>query len=147
MNKTILQRILNYCSYRERSENEVRKKIIQMGIACEEDIENMVNYLKEIQLLSNNRFLETYIRGKIRIKKWGPLKILSRLVPMGFEQEIIMKILSNYNDEIKANCKKIMEQQKIRHTSESGKQQMKIMRYLYGKGYPKEIIEQVTSES
>ena len=81
-----LKKLQRYCAYQDRCHQEVRTKLLDLGIygdALEEIIADLVtdNFLNE------ERFACSYARGKFRIKKWGKVRI---------RQELKLKKISAY---------------------------------------------------
>ena len=73
-----LQKAESYCSYQERSQQEVRDKIYSWGL-LRNDVENILSTLITSGFLKEERFASAFTRGKFRIKKWGRNKIREAL--------------------------------------------------------------------
>ncbi len=72
--ETIIKKITRWCAYQERSEYETVQKLISLGID-NKIIEQIIQYLKEENYLNEQRFVNTFINGKMHSKKWGIEKI------------------------------------------------------------------------
>lgn len=92
--KTALQKAEAYCAYQERSQYEVRGKLISLGIYYEE-LENIISQLIETDFLNEERFSNTYARGKLRMKSWGKNKIKQGLKLKQVSVPLIKKALQN----------------------------------------------------
>ena len=72
------RKVESYCAYQERSQQEVRDKLFELGLHLV-DVENIICYLIEENFLNEERFAKAYALGKFRIKGWGKIKITQGL--------------------------------------------------------------------
>ncbi len=77
-----LGKLKHYCAYQERCHKEVRYKLVALGMRGS-DIEEIMDELIGEGYLDETRYARSYARGKLRIKKWGWLKIKRSLQVMG----------------------------------------------------------------
>src|ERR1700682_4185537 len=63
-----------YCTYQERTQQEVRNKLYKLGLH-KTDVENTIDLLISYNFLNEELFAVTFAGGKFRIKKWGRIKI------------------------------------------------------------------------
>lgn len=136
----------NYCIYQDRCHKEVEEKLFKMGMipqACEV----IILHLLEHNFLNEERFAQSFARGKFRIKKYGKVRIT---------QELKFRKISAYN--IKTALKEIDEEeyievledlatQKWNNTKESNyyKKKKKVNDYLLRKGYESNLIYETLS--
>jgi len=73
-----LKKLQHYCAYQDRCHSEVRTKLINLKIYGD-DLERIITDLIADNFLNEERFAQSYARGKHRIKKWGRYKITSHL--------------------------------------------------------------------
>lgn len=73
-NDEALIKLQHYCAYQERCHQEVRKKLIDLGIYGD-DLENIICDLIEDRFLNEQRYADLYAGSKFRQKKWGKQKI------------------------------------------------------------------------
>lgn len=73
-----LKKLQHYCAYQDRCHSEVRTKLISIKVYGDE-LERIMTDLIEEDFLNEERFAQSYVRGKFRIKKWGRYKILKGL--------------------------------------------------------------------
>jgi len=106
--KEATERIQSYCAIQDRCQWDVERKMKEWGIS-DEIIENIVTDLILEKFVDEQRFSESFCRGKFRIKKWGKVKI---------ENELKIKKISN-------NCidKGLLQIEK--------KEYMKVLKDLY----------------
>jgi regulatory protein len=146
MDNRIWNKILNYCAYRERSENEILKKLYEWGIKEKKIQYEYLKTLKENGLVSDSKYIEAFVRGKIRINKWGPQKIVFELSKKGFKNQEIEKKIKLFESEIHENCLKILQSDRFKKQLYHETNEIKIKRYLYAKGYPPEMITKCLEE-
>lgn len=136
--KQILNKLESYCAYQERCLYEVEEKLKKEDISVH-DKEIIINSLIENNYLNERRFAESYITGKIRIKKWGKLKIIAHLQQKRISKEIVEEVFSKLD--------KIDYEENIKHLINRKKEELekkesntliikqKLFRFLLSKGY------------
>ena len=82
-----LGKLKQYCAYQERCHKEVRYKLVSLGMRGS-DVEEIMDELICEGYLDETRYARSYARGKLRIKKWGWLKI---------KRSLQVKGISDYN--------------------------------------------------
>tara|TARA_B110000495_G_scaffold200294_1_gene215245 strand:+ start:25 stop:495 length:471 start_codon:yes stop_codon:yes gene_type:complete len=83
--KEATERIQSYCAIQDRCQWEVERKMKEWGVS-EIIIENILTDLILDKFVDEQRFSESFCRGKFRIKRWGKVKI---------ENELKIKKISN----------------------------------------------------
>lgn len=78
MDQSILEKLKHFCAYQERSQSDVRSKLLDMKIYGE-DLELYIVALIEENFLNEERFAKAYAGGKFRMKQWGRVKITQGL--------------------------------------------------------------------
>ena len=68
----------HYCSYQERSQQEVRDELYEWGQPANV-VENIISELITGNFLNEERFAKAYATGKFRQKGWGKVKIKQAL--------------------------------------------------------------------
>ena len=96
--KLILDKIKSYCQYQERCTKEVRKKLNTLK-ASTESTEKIISFLKHNDFLNDERFAQFFIQGKLRIKKWGKIKLKYELKSRGINYQIIETSIKNIPDD------------------------------------------------
>lgn len=87
----ILKRLEYFCAYQERCEFDVLEKIKKLGLQNPEKTEMLIKRLQKDGFLDQKRFVNSYITGKVSIKKWGVNKIRAGLVQKRIEPVIIAR--------------------------------------------------------
>ena len=73
-----LSLLQKYCAYQDRCHQEVRTKLLSYQIYGD-DLEDIISQLIQEKYLDELRYAKSFVRGKVNIKKWGPIKIKQHL--------------------------------------------------------------------
>lgn len=129
---TAADKIRKYCSYQDRSAWEVRRKMAQLLMSAEEAA-TLMEELVEEKFVDDNRFAESFIRGKMNIKRWGRVKIKVELSQHGISSDIIREKMAELNQEqYTENLHYLI--QKWKDENPEGERE-RMFRFLMGKGY------------
>ena len=88
--KEATERIQSFCAIQDRCQWEVEKKMKEWEIS-DEIIENILTDLILDKFVDEQRFSESFCRGKFRIKKWGKVKIENELKIKNISKNCINK--------------------------------------------------------
>lgn len=83
-----LPKIYRFCTYQERSHQEVRQKLFDLGLYAGE-VDEVLSHLISEGFLNEERFAKAFAGGKFRIKKWGRIKIVHELEAKGLTKNCI----------------------------------------------------------
>ena len=86
--KLILEKMRSYCMYQERCIQEVKKKLTRLQVVPKTK-SKIINHLIDYDYLNEVRFTKSFIQGKLRIKKWGRIKLNYELKMRGVKKFII----------------------------------------------------------
>ena len=139
----ILKRLEYFCAYQERCEFDVLEKIKKLGLQNPEKTEMLIKRLQKDGFLDQKRFVNSYITGKVSIKKWGVNKIRAGLVQKRIEPVIIARgIMGIDADLYQENLQALFEKKIIalKDYKTDYQQKSKVIRFLSGKGYSSEEI-------
>lgn len=129
---------LKLISYRERSMREVEIRMQRKG--CNEKlIKEILENLKFYDLINDKRFAQEWTQSRIK-RGYGKRKIIFELREKGVEEEIIKKIIKEVYAKVdeKQIAVEAVERKKI-----SLKEKAKVYRFLAGRGFTFEIINEV----
>lgn len=149
MDRTIFNKAAAYCSYQERSHQEVRDRLRKWnvwGVEADEIISELIveNYLSE------ERFAKTYAGGKHRIKKWGRRKIKMELQRKGVSATNIHEGMKEIDEvDYKEGLQRLLEKKYSQlQTNILDKRVLadKLMRYAWAKGYEADLVREVIEE-
>ncbi len=139
--KETTEKIQSFCALQDRCQWEVENKMRQWGVE-EYIIENIVTDLILEKFIDEQRFSESFCRGKFRIKRWGKIKIKNELTLRKISFSCIQKGLEQITDkEYYSVLKELYEKKK---SSIKDKNQFikkgKIVKYLQQKGFESNLI-------
>ncbi|MDD6582091.1 MAG: regulatory protein RecX [Bacteroidales bacterium] len=130
--QTLADKVMKFCSYQERSRLEVRRKMAALKMPPAE-AERLLADLVEMNFVSDERFAESFIRGKMNIKRWGKVKMRVELHQRGISDEIINQKFDEIDDEqYFANLRYLVE--KWSRENPQG-EKVKLIKFLLSKGY------------
>ena len=96
--KIIIEKIQSYCLYQDRCIKEVKNKLYSFKVSSQL-IKNIVEYLIDNDYLNEERYTKMFIQGKLRIKKWGRIKLKYELRLKGIDIKIINKHINHIDEE------------------------------------------------
>jgi regulatory protein len=140
--------IYRYCNYQERSHQEVRDKLYELG-AYTGEVNQLIAELIEVDLLNEERFARSFARGRFKLKQWGRVKIIQHLKQHRISDYLLKKALkeidaSEYFETAKRLASRKWESLKTEKDQYTRKN--KVFRYLLQKGYESSLIGEVLTE-
>jgi regulatory protein len=132
---------LRYCAYQERSHQEVKNKLYELGLRTS-DVDELLSYLITEGFLNEERYAKLYAGGKFRVKHWGRIKITHALEGKGLSKKCISIGLKEIDeDEYLLTLEKLIAA-KIDEVDEDSKFVIrdKVSRYAIQKGYEPELV-------
>lgn len=84
-----------YCVKQEQYSKFIKSKLKKKFNASNKEIGEIVNWLKSIKVLDDNRFAHAFVNDKIFLNKWGINKVIAALRYRGIPDEIIMNAIRN----------------------------------------------------
>jgi regulatory protein len=134
----IIFKLEAFCAYQERCTQEVRTKLERLG-ADESLSQEIINHLTENRFLDDRRFVEAYVQGKLRIKKWGRQKIKSALFQKRLDAKLIQEGIYAFisDEEYQLVMESLIERKNRELSSEKHPQikKQKLMRFLLSRGF------------
>ncbi|MBC2579781.1 recombination regulator RecX [Clostridium sp. DJ247] len=127
-----------------KTEKQVLDKLVQKEYD-EKTIFKAINFLKQYNLLNDEKYVEMYVKDKL--KSYGRNKIKYDLIRKGISEELINSYLGNvdYNTEKNAALKLAQKKYRIIAKSETDSRKIykKLGDYLARNGYNFDVIEKV----
>lgn len=133
----IKSKLESYCAYQDRSLFDVEKKISTFT-NTKEETERIIASLIKDGFLSQSRFIESFVMGKVNQKRWGKEKIRSGLIQHRIPNGLIDAALKNIDKEKYQQNLLILARKKsdsLNKETNTFEKKAKIMRFLYSKGY------------
>lgn len=139
--KQALVKAEHFCAYQERSQKEVRYKLVEWGMRGDE-LEEIISELILNNFLNEERFAKSYASGKFNIKHWGRVKIKQGLKLKGVPDKILQKAIYSINDDDYLQTIEKLAIKKVQSLSENDpfKRKNKLMSYLQAKGFETDLI-------
>jgi len=130
----------NYCAYRERTHQEVRDKLYELGLHKDE-VEEVLTELIMEEFVNEERFARSFARGKFNLKRWGKVKIAYELKRRKISSYCIEQAMQEIPpDDYDGVLSHLIEQKKKSYSGDLFKVKNKIARYLINKGYESELV-------
>ncbi|MGG5462542.1 recombination regulator RecX [Clostridium sp. B9] len=127
-----------------KTEKELRDKLIDRGFE-EDTINRAIDFLKEYNLLNDEKYAEMYIKDRLRTQ--GRNKIKYALIRKGISEELLSEKLSEIDSEDESDVAfKLAEKRfNILKKKESDKYKLsqKLFRFLMSKGYDFECCNRI----
>ncbi len=144
MNERLLKYSIFLLSRRDYSEKELRKKYKEKEY-LEDDVNIVLNYLKENNYQSDERFTRSFINSKL--SKMGIKKIKSHL---SFEKGITKEVIEHVLDDMELNeintVIRLLESKYRNKDLTDHKEKSKAFRYLVSKGFSFDDINNAIDE-
>ena len=139
--KEAKERAGRFCSFRERSPNEVSEKLKSWGLT-EDECVDLVTELLKLNFINEQRFANAYCNDKFEFNSWGKQKIRNGIYPHKISESAIRQALDRidadkYNARLLELAKKKWEKLS---KEEPIKQKQKTVNFLAGKGYELDLI-------
>lgn len=133
----IKSKLERYCAYQERSVYEAEKKI-RTFTNQEAKILLLVSELTKDGFLNQPRFVESFVQGKVNLKRWGKQKIRMALIQHKIPKALIDHGLNSIPKQKYTQNLNVLAEKKVRslkiELSEFEKK-AKVLRFLSSKGY------------
>ncbi len=136
-----LSKLQRYCAYQERCHQEVRTKLLDLGIYGD-ILEEIITELIIDNFLNEERFAKSYARGKFVFKKWGRIKIKQELKLRKLSAYCIKKGMQEIeDDDYQKTIEELLKKKdKYERETDPYKRRNKLARYLIQKGYESALI-------
>lgn len=129
-----------WCAYRDRCHDEVYKKLRDYGLD-DEDTNALLSHLISYQFLDEQRFANSFVSGKFKLKKWGKIKITAHLKQKRIPAKCISEALNEIDQDEYLQTLHDLAIQKWKEKKGSDFEiKVKVQRYLAQKGYEQELI-------
>ncbi len=134
----------SYCAYQERSQYEVRGKLIEWGCYGDE-AEDILVSLIETNFLNEERFAIAYAGGKFRLKQWGRIKIKQGLKLKQVSDYCVKKALAQIDEqEYLATLQQVLHKKKKElKEKDTFKLKYKLVNYAISKGFEPDLVWQI----
>ncbi len=131
-----------YCAYQDRCHYEVETKLRQFDLS-EERRADIILHLLENKFLDEQRFAESFVSGKLKIKHWGRMKIKQGLKSKFVSSQLIEKALKTIDLDL---YDEILQKIALRKWNELKSEKNiftkkgKVFRFLASRGFESDLI-------
>lgn len=139
--KKALGKCMALCSKAEYCSFDVRKKLQGWELDYDEQDQIIEELIKE-KFLSDERYVEAYVRDKFRFNRWGKIKIAYMLKQKQLSGEVVNNAILAIDDEDYLALIKDELLKKAKGTKGKNEYDIKakIVRYLVSKGFESEHV-------
>ncbi|MBD0776996.1 RecX family transcriptional regulator [Maribacter sp. ANRC-HE7] len=135
------KKLERYCAYQERCHKDVTTKLKEMRM-IPEAIDQIITHLIQENYLNEERFAQSFARGKFNIKKWGRNRIVNELKQRHITSYNIKSALkeiddSRYLETFDALAKKRLDSLK---DTDIQKRRRKLADYLLYRGWESHLV-------
>lgn len=130
-----------YCAYQERCYKEVEEKLYSYAVTVSEK-EAILTHLIEQNFVNEERFAQSFVRGKHNYKLWGKNRIINELKYRNISSRIIEIALKEIPETTYlSNFHVLAEKNWENSTEQKGpKKNKKFVDFLLRKGYETSLI-------
>jgi regulatory protein len=141
-------KIESWCAYQDRCTFEVAQKLTSWNISLEQQSE-IIKHLLSNRFVDDKRFVESFISGKFKIKRWGKIKIKHHLIQKRIDKVSIQEGLKTidldaYLETMKHLAQKKFLEKKVKDDLWAIRR--RVSTYLASKGYESDLIHDVVAE-
>jgi len=143
--KKAKDRALNFLSYRDRSEKEIRTKLKEVGYE-ENIIDWVIVELKRLKLIDDERFAHNYAQTRMITRPMGKYFLQRELQKKGIEAELIEQTIEKvYQEKDQFSVAlELAQQRKKRYSNiDEIKAKKRVSDFLIRRGFNWDIISQV----
>jgi len=135
--KSALNKIINYCNYRDRSTKEIKIKLLDLNYSIE-IIDSAISQAIELGIVDNFRFSKSFSRGKNQKNRWGKIKIAYELKNKGLNNKEITFGIESIEE--KTYYKILMKSIEIYKRKSKNFEKNKLIKHLINKGYEASLV-------
>lgn len=141
------QKACHFCAYQERTQQEAKEKLYNLGLSSAE-VEELVAKLIVENYINEERFAKSFAGGKFRIKRWGRNKILQELKRRNLSPYCIKMGMAEIDDN---DYMQVLESLAIEKSSSLKEpnpfiKKHKIASFLISKGFEPDLAWEIVKE-
>lgn len=143
----IRKKIYHYCVYQERCHQEVRDKLLDLGLSSSE-VDELLSHLITEGYLNEERFAKAFAGGKFRVKNWGRNKITQELEAKGLTGHCIKSGLKEIDeaDYLKTLALLLAKKAALIEEENAFIKRDKLAKYAIQKGFEPDLVWRVIKE-
>ena len=138
---------MKYCAYQERTQQEVRDKLYSYGL-YPDAVEDVLTELITEDFINEERYAQSFARGKFRQNKWGKVKIKRSLQQKGISRYCVEQGMREIDDsDYYGTLYQLMTKKwESLANDDPYARKNKTVRYALGKGYEADLAWKVVGE-
>lgn len=139
--KEATQKLMRFCTYRERCHKEVKSKLFDLNIHPNDQEEIIVKLIQH-GFLNEERFAKIFAYDKFHLQKWGKYRIERELKFREISDYLIKKGLEEIDEEEYQKTFQELLNKKVKTTKEKNplKKKKKIADFLLRKGFESTLV-------
>ncbi len=136
-----------YCAFQERTAQDVRIKAHKAGMKKPE-IDKAINILQNDGFLDEQRYVEAFVRGKLKYNHWGKIKIKAELRAKAISVQVTEDCLKAIDaDEYINVLRNVISKKGVTlQQSDSEDQFARLLRFGLSKGFEYDLVIRVVNE-
>lgn len=140
-------KLRQYCAYQERCHKEVVEKLQRLNM-IPQVIDVIVSELIQENFLNEERYAQSFARGKFRIKKWGRLRIVRELKFRNISKYNIDSALKEIDGNLYLQTLHELALKRLKEVKETNplKRKKKIADYLLYRGWESHLVYEKINE-
>ena len=138
---------MKYCAYQERTQQEVRDKLYGYGLFSD-GVEEVLTELITEDFVNEERYAQSFVRGKFGQNHWGRIKISLALQQKRLSDYCIRRGMQEIDEEeYLATLRNLMKKKwsSLAHEDVYTRKN-KTVRFVLGKGYEADLAWKVVGE-
>lgn len=139
--KQAFQKLMRFCTYRERCHKEVKQKLFDLQIHPADQEEIIVKLIQE-GFLNEERFAKIFAYDKFYLNHWGRFRIRRQMEFLQLSEYLIRKGMAEIDEEDYINTFEKLIEKRMEATKgeDKYKRKRKVIDYLLRKGYESEMV-------
>ncbi|MEO1260447.1 MAG: regulatory protein RecX [Bacteroidota bacterium] len=136
-----LAKLQRYCAYQDRCHQEVRTKLLDLGIYGD-DLEEIIADLISENFLNEERYARSFARGKFRMKKWGRNRIRQELKMRKISAYCLRKAMTEIEEEdyLKTLREVLGKKDRLLNEKDNYKRKNKLAMYGISRGFESKLV-------
>lgn len=144
---SLLNILKKYCAYQERTEYDVRTKAISLKVSAK-DAGKAISALKNAGYLNEERFVKSFISGKLRNNHWGRIKIREQLKLKRIPPDVIDRELKLIDQDVYSSVLKdvLLKKELSLQIINNAERLNRLLRFALSRGFEFDLIMKVLNE-
>ena len=132
----------SWCAYQDRCTFEIESKLASWHIPVDQ-YDQLINHLVQNRFLDDKRYAESFVSGKVKIKRWGRIKIKHHLIQKRLPKELINSGLATIDSDLYWNNLIDLTNRRLKEAKKNEDKwslRKRTATFLASKGYEQDLI-------